>query len=348
MKLKNFITLGFLLLFGVLKAQTDFRPGYIINTTGDSLYGDIDYRGDLLMSTLCRFRDKNNAIKNYSPNDITAFRFIDSKYYVSREINGRSVFLEYLIKGKLNIYYMRDENGDHYYLDKENVKLTELPYEEGIKYVDNKTVLYESKKHIGFLYFYMQDAPKLQSKIKNIRKPEHQNLIKLAEDYHNVICEGEKCIIYEKSAPLIKILPELITGVIKYSNLDGLDEKFYFHTGFIAHVWLPRNSEKMYFRTGLLFSQLEFDGDKANLFKVPCQVEYIYPKGIVRPRIAYGLNFYIPSDYRTVSFDIGANIKLSESFFLSATSDIEFNPTMMIVPKSILSYSLKLGLFLSI
>jgi hypothetical protein len=142
-------------------------------------------------------------------------------------------------------------------------------------------------------------------------------------------------------------LPELVVGVIKYSNVEDLNDKFYMHTGIIGHVWMPRTSEKMYFRTGVLFSQLDFDGEKKNYFKIPCQLEYIFPKGFLRPRVAYGLNFYMPS-HRTVSFDIGANIKLSETFFLSATSDIEFNPTMMIVPKSMLSYSLKLGLFLNI
>lgn len=348
MKLKSFILFGLLFSIEVLNAQTDFRPGYIINKTGDSIYGDIDYRGDLLMSGLCRFRDKDNVIKGYSPNDIAAFRFIDGKYYVSREINDRILFLEYLIKGKVNVYYMRDENGDHYYLDKEDVKLTEIPYEEGIKYVDGEQVFFKSKKHVGLLNYYMQDAPEFQSRIQSLKKPDHQNLIRLAQDYHNAVCKGEQCIIYEKSAPLFKILPEFIVGVIKYSNVEDLKDKFYTHAGIIGHIWMPRTNEKMYFRTGLLFSNLDIDGKQRIYCKIPCQFEYIYPKGILRPRFAYGLNFYIPS-YRSVSFDIGANVKLSETIFLSSTSDIEFVPSqMIIVPKSFLSYSIRLGLMINL
>jgi hypothetical protein len=346
MKLKKLILFGLLIATRILNGQTDFRPGYIIKTTGDTIFGQIDYRDALLMSKVCKFKDKESEIAKYNPNDIIAFRFIDSKYYVSREINNRKVFLEYLIKGKINIYFMRDNNGDHYYLDKEDVKLTEMQYEEGIKYIDDKQVFYESTKHIGILSYYMQDAPNMQSEINAIKKPDHQNLIKLAKDYHNAVCDGEKCIIYEKSAPLIKILPELVVGVIKYSNVEDLNDKFYVHAGIIGHIWMPRTSEKMYFRTGVLLSQLYFNGEKENFYKIPCQFEYIYPKGIIRPRIAYGLNYYIPK-YQTVSFDIGANIKLSETFFLSATSDIEFNPLIMIVPISMLSYTFKLGLFLS-
>lgn len=347
MKLKNLILVVLLFSVEVLNAQIDFRPGYIIKTTGDTIFGAIDYRGDLLMSSVCKFKDEENETTDYFPNDINEFRFIDSKNYVSREINQKRVFLEYLFKGKINIYYLRDDTGDHYYLDKEDERLTELPYEEGIKYIDDKLVYYKSQKHIGFLNYFMRDTPDFQSRIRSVKKPEHQNLIKLAKDYQNAVSEGEQGIIYEKSVSLIKILPEIVAGVIKYSNVQNLNDKFYVHAGIIGHIWMPRTSEKMYFRTGILFSQLDFDGEGKSYFKIPCQLEYIYPKGILRPRIAYGLNFYMPS-YRTVSFDIGANIKLSESTFLSATSDIEFNPAIMILPKSMLSYSLKLGLFFNI
>ncbi len=182
MKLKNLLLFGLLLSTGILNAQMDFRPGYIISATGDTIFGQIDYRGDLAMSTVCKFRDTAAEITEYYPNDILAYRFIDSKYYVSREINSRKVFLEYLIKGKINIYYMRDDNGDHYYLDKDDVKLFELPYEEGFRYVDDRQVFYQSKKHIGLLNYYMQDAPAFQSRIQSLERLEHQQLIKLAED----------------------------------------------------------------------------------------------------------------------------------------------------------------------
>ncbi len=347
MNLRRLLLFGLLVLAGFLNAQTDYRPGYIISTHGDTLFGELDYRSDLLMSSLCKFKDADHNIKKYSPDDIKAFRFIDSKYFVSREVNSKQVFLEYLIKGKVNIYYMRDELGDHYYIDKEDLKLTEITYEEGIKYIDNKQVYYQSTKHMGLLSIYMQDAPEFKPRIHDIKKPEHKNLIKLAEDYHNTVCEGEQCIIYEKTIPLLKILPELIGGAIKYSDVTELNNKFYFHGGIIGHLWMPRHSEKLYFRTGLLFSQLEFEKEVLNYYKIPFQIEYMYPTGLFRPRIAYGLNFYIPY-YQTVSFDLGANIKLSESLFLSATSDIEFNPALMIVPNKLLSYSLKLGLILNI
>jgi hypothetical protein len=342
MKPQKLLLLIFLFSYGVLYSQTDFRPGYIIKTNGDTIIGEIDYRGDLLMSSICKVRTAENAVSEYSPNDIIAYRYTDGKYYISRVLDDKNVFLEYLINGKVNIYYMRDVAGDHYYVDKKYMKLTELPFEEGIKHLDNKRVYYETTRHIGLLSLYMQDAPKIQAQIKSIRKPDHQNLIKLAEDYHNLVCQNEECIIYEKSAPLIQILPELLGGITRYSNIDDLNDKFYTQFGVIGHVRMPRTSEKLYFRTGLLFMRLNVDDEGKNIFKIPVQFEYIYPRGIFRPRIAYGFNFYT-TDYRSVSVNLGSNIKLTENLFVSATSDIEFNSFALILPKDFLSYSLKLG-----
>lgn len=347
MKLKGVILFGLLLSIGIIQAQTDFRPGYIIKTTGDTLFGQIDFRGDLLMGSVCKFKDADNTIIKYSPEDIVAYRFNDSKYYVTRDVNSQKTFMEYLIKGKINIYYLRDDSGDHYFVDKEGDRLIEIPYEEGIKYIDGKPIYYESKKHIVILNTLMQDAPALQARIQSVKKPEHQNLIKLAEDYHNAVCDDEKCMIYEKKLPFIRILPELVSGVIKYSNMEDINDRFYMHSGVIGHIWMPMTSEKVYFRTGILFSQLDFDGDKTTYYKVPCQIEYIYPKGIFRPRLAYGLNFYKPR-YQSVSFNVGGNFKLSETFFLSVTTDFEFNQTMLFVPKDQLSNSFQVGLFVNL
>lgn len=344
MKIKGLILFGILIYSEMTYAQTDFREGYVINASADTIYGEIDFRGDLLMSSICKFKTSENTVIKYSPKDILAFRFVDSKYFVSREVDDKDIFLEFLIKGRVNIYYMRDDNGDHYYLDKEEVELTEMPYEEGVKYVDDKPLYFETTKHIGLLNYYMQDAPKFQSRIMRVKQPEHRALIKLAEDYHNVVCQGEECIIYDKNTPFIKIIPELSVGGSRFYNVNDLSDKFYLQSGVIIHSWMPRGSEKLFFRTGLLFSQLEFSNDgKTNIYKIPIHFEYFYPKGLFRPRVSYGLNIYIPM-FTTVSFNLGTNIKLSESLFLSATTDIEFKHKLGFLPSDLFSYSLNFGL----
>lgn len=351
MKLSNLFLFVLLFPISLLQAQTDFRPGYIIIITGDTLYGDIDYRGDLLMSQLCKFKDKGSIIKDYLPNDIAAFRFVDSKYYVSRDVNGRRVFLEYLIKGKVNIYYLRDKNGDHYYLEKEDVKLTEIPYNEGTKYVDDKRVFFETTKHIGLLNYYMRDAPELQTQVQAMKKPDHQNLIKLAEDYHNAICDDEKCIIYEKKVPSIKISFTPFLGLTNYNGYDKLVNEF----GGYLYIWAPRVSEKLFFKTGFAFNKLSIEGKNFDVLKIPVQFQYIYRAHKLQPHISCGVNFLglKLEDYKditnTLSVNAGLNYKLSNKVSICTAFNSDYIPLFRVITDDdlsfdIISYSVIIGL----
>lgn len=350
MKIKSLILSGLLISTGILNAQTDFRSGYIIKTIGDTIFGQIDYRGDLLMSNICKFK-RDNVIIEYSPNDIKAYRFIDSKFYISREINHKNVFLEYLIKGKVNIYFMHDEKGDHYYLEKDDMKLTEIPYVEGFKYVDNKKVFYESTRHIGLLDLYMQDAPELKSRIQSVKRPKHENLIKLAEDYHNAVCEGEKCIIYEKELPLIKISIIPFFGLTKYIAYDKFINEF----GGYLYLSAPRTNENIFFKTGLVYHKLSEDEENLNVYKIPIQLQYIYRAHVIQPGIGGGVNFLSIKldDYKdlghTLSLNAGLDYKISNKINLSTAFNSDFIPLSIVITNEninfdIISYSIIIGL----
>ena len=271
--------------------------GYVITNSNDTLYGEIDYRGDKLMGQVCKFRSNAGNIVSYTPYDIAAYRFIDSKYFVSKEVSGKKVFLEFLIKGQVNIYYLRDGGDDAYFIDKEDMPLTEIPYEEGIRETDGKQLFYNTKKHFGILNYYMQDAPEMGKQISKMKKPKHDNLVKLAENYHYAVCtDGSSCIVFEKKLPLIK------------AAMDGTGGMEYRHTGessfiggVLLNLWLPRANEKLYFRTGVLYSRYEktIEDDYVNLehfkkpiYKIPLMFEYIYPKSVIRPKAAYGWSVY--------------------------------------------------------
>ena len=111
------------LCIGSVQAQRDYRKGYIITNRQDTIYGWIDYRGDIRNSKVCSFKKtENDQATEYSPSDILAYRFIDSKFYVSKNVGTadapNQVFLEYLVNGLANLYYFRDENSnDHYYIE---------------------------------------------------------------------------------------------------------------------------------------------------------------------------------------------------------------------------------------
>jgi hypothetical protein len=348
--LKECFCLILLCLTGLLAAQTDFRAGYIIDLKNDTLIGDIDYRGDILMGEWCVFKPKNkeNVLK-YAPKDILGYRFIDDKFFVSREIEGRTVFLEFLIKGKINIYYFRNGGGDHYFIEKEGQKLVELPYKEALDYKDNKMYLNKSTTHIGILRYYMQDAPAFQERIQQLEKPEHDDLIALAKDYHNAVCTNESCIIYKKKIPTVGVTLGLAIGFLSYNNVDFITDKNHFNIGILAHLRMPRVNEKLYFRTGILYSKVTIDKNSVVLYKIPLQIEYIYPKGAVRPTLAYGINVYRPIGV-TVGLMVGLAIKLDKNMSLGLNYDIEFNPNSVlpILPTQMVAQTILAGVYIKL
>lgn len=61
----------FLLLSSlVINAQTDFRDGYVILNSKDSIHGKIDYQSDFKMSKICKFKNLQGVIYEYRPNEL--------------------------------------------------------------------------------------------------------------------------------------------------------------------------------------------------------------------------------------------------------------------------------------
>jgi len=344
MKHRLFILTGFLFIGRLLNAQTDFRPGYIVTLNNDTIVGSLDYRGDKTMGEVCRFKTADYE-KTYTPTDILEYRFTGSKYFVSKELNGKKVFLEFLIQGQINIYYLRDVVGNHYYLEKNSSGIVEIPYEEGIEDVNNTSYFYETKTHLGILNYFMQDAPGFQKEIAKMGKPEHNSLIKLAEDYHNQVCKDRACMIYEKKLELFKLNLEISGGLVNYQLVDNILEKTYFQGGIITHIWMPRVNENWYFRSGLQLSSVHTRDGNVMIYKIPLQLEYLYPTGNIRPVFAFGLNLYKP-DYHTLALSGGLNIKLDKSSYWSIMYGIDFNPinSIQILPESVFSQTISTGI----
>jgi hypothetical protein len=119
----------FLLAGSTAYAQSDFRPGYVLSLTGDTLQGQVDYRGARLSSRLCRFRPTATAeVVEYGPSQVRGYAFPGSKAYEARLIvklnsegqpsPARQVFAEVIVAGPGTLYRCRDDadDADHYYV----------------------------------------------------------------------------------------------------------------------------------------------------------------------------------------------------------------------------------------
>ena len=76
--MKNLLVLFILFTFvAVSWSQSDYRDGYIIEQSGDTIYGTIDYRGDVYMTKFCSFMTMAGDKVDYEPDDIMGYRFSD-------------------------------------------------------------------------------------------------------------------------------------------------------------------------------------------------------------------------------------------------------------------------------
>jgi hypothetical protein len=297
--------------------QTDFRPGYIITNVFDTIYGQIDYRGDLRLAKTCVFKkDSKSESISYQPGDIFSFRFEQGKYYVSKivetENDQKEVFLEFLVNGIANLYYYRDEIDDHYFLEKDPGKLVELTNQVREVYKNGGRYFVESNKYIGILKADFSDCPEIQPDLEKARLS-HNSLIKLTSSYHDYVCDDEKCIIYRKEVPAFRVLIAPVIG-IGYSTINiqqnSLLEAMNFESSWSPEMGVqfnflaPRLNEKISILVEAIASKNyhygyfeEEIGPQTNFYDAHINTSYIssslgfkytYPKGLVRPTVALG------------------------------------------------------------
>jgi hypothetical protein len=218
--------------FSSIKSQSDFRSGYIIKNNGDSISGLIDFRSATSNATVCLFKNNDSSPQiEYTPTDIKMYRFTDSKYYVSKQVRTEqgdsSLFLEYLIKGIVDIYYYRDDLGNNHYLaDKDKGRLLELKAGDYTLLIDGKTYIKNDKSYIGIIKYLFNEMPAIVEKSEEINL-NHKNLIQLASDYHQQVCNDKSCIIYEKKLLKNRTTIGILTGFGGVLNFETKKEFHY-------------------------------------------------------------------------------------------------------------------------
>lgn len=333
MKKRYILKLCILISFFQINAQSDFRSGYIIKNTKDTIYGLVAYQSDMLSAKKCVFKNEINSEEQvFKPSMIKGYRFIESKYFISKEIKtentSKLIFLEYLVNGVIDMYYYRDTRGDHYYVDNGNGELYELKNEEKTVIKNNTTYSKKSKEYIGALKYVFKESPSTVKNVDNL-KLNHQSLINITLDYHKEVCPDQMCLVYEKKSPKIKNTFGFIFGlnlssisehdvVDKYYYLKDSDFDYYLSPsiGMYYKVHLPRFNEKLFFQYEGTFSY--FKQTTSNLYTQ----EIFYT------------NYYNDIDYEQYTFsneflfkyETSQKRKFSPTFSIGAFFNYAINP----------------------
>jgi hypothetical protein len=323
--MKRLLNYGLVLILTVLNcnAQNDWKPGYIIENSGDTIYGFIDNRDSKSISRRCYFRkEETGETKIFVPIDIAGFRFNDGKFFVSKIIESgdstRRIFLEFIIHGKADIFHYKDEE-DYYFIEKEGQMYSLKNTSENWK-KNMKEYKHEKKEYLGVLNVLMQDAdmqPEINNCILGTR-----SLINLAKEYHERVCSGEQCIIYEKKEKIrvkwglhfgesintFNFGNRFVTNYsissflgcrLKFENVLDWAENISFSTDFtfqrfskyelheINYTSIIKYNNTMYY----LYTDDRLNVDlMTTVLKVPVAVNYIFSRGNVRPYISLGIS----------------------------------------------------------
>lgn len=178
----------------------NFKEGFIISYEGDSTNGFVNFTDKKIFKN-CQFKSSiYGEVIKYSPKEIKGFRFNEGKYFVSKTliVDGKEtrLFLEYIIEGKANIYYYRDDR-DHYFIDTEDSELIELTQKQAYYKRDDSRPYELPKRHKQKLKLVLKDCPEIYPQIDMVSL-NHKPLTKLAISYHYQICDTEDCIVFER------------------------------------------------------------------------------------------------------------------------------------------------------
>jgi len=212
-------------------AQNDnFKNGYIITNQGDTVFGQIDLRTNLINQSQCRFRaDEKAQSVVYMPFDIKSYFFTDDKlYFVSKtiEIDKTKIntFIEFLVNGVMNLYYYEFktvkyntlpdyQNFDgiisYYFFEDQAGKMFAVYQKPSPDYI-----LRYDNSYKNLTNFVLRDANISQD--INKMQFNQKSFINITKNYHNAICmDGTQCIIYQN------INPDKFGAVFKISPLIG-------------------------------------------------------------------------------------------------------------------------------
>ena len=130
-------TLFLTLLLGLgstaARAQADFRPGYVVLPSGDTLRGEIDLRGAKRMAQICLFRPQvsSTATTRYTPAELKAYGQRGGLRYETCLLPTAPatpvVFMQVLVTGRATLYsFEDDDNHTRYFFRQGGGAIVEL------------------------------------------------------------------------------------------------------------------------------------------------------------------------------------------------------------------------------
>lgn len=296
-------------------SQSDFRNGYIVTTSGDTLAGLVDYRESSRPYHSVDFKKSENENSvTYHPDGLSGYGFVNDKYFQSREISLRNqeskiVFLEVIVRGMATLYRFEDI----YLVGKGDDKPQQLFNESREILVKGRQMIMNGNQHIGILNILLNDCAEIRNQIQRVGLTQRE-LTKLIESYNR--CMGGTSITFKQKKKWYTIAIGIGGGIniskLKFgADIDPhLAGTFDVSTSPIAGISLnllsPRISERISFHLEVLYtkskyyrystfkreysSEINYVTIDTEELKIPLGFRYTFPERIITPYFNLGVS----------------------------------------------------------
>jgi hypothetical protein len=302
-----------------LQAQYDFKQGYIVTPSSDTIRGLIENWGGTKNAHLVQFKKSASAeaIK-YEPKDILAYGFTEGKMFESKNYQPDSVttsltFMELLQSGKLNFYFCR--NDGRFYVEKNGGQLYPLFQTEKIIKNNGTSYLQVRKDYVGILNLVMDDCAEIKKKIEQV-KLEYNHLQQLIARYN--ACGNNVPVVQTKGKQII-LRWGFLTGIQSAGiNFDTESTAYVVLTktefghniltygGAFLQTTIPWTNQRVSLVTEAHYRRSQHYADQerslgmlgksrdevyitASYVRVPIMLRYTFSKGSLRPYVQAGI-----------------------------------------------------------
>ncbi|MEZ5071517.1 MAG: outer membrane beta-barrel protein [Bacteroidales bacterium] len=240
----------FVLASACLLAQRDLAPGSILQNNGDTLTGFLRDNGKMKNATDCVFYSSRDAGEQvFHPGDIRGYSFDDGFHYTSKAIETpdgpATYFLEFLVDGTANLYFLRTDRFDAYLIETPEGKMVMLP---------------KSGSHARILKGLFSDCMDIQDKLNNPLFS-HAYMTKVVSQYHACTSDPDDlCRVYTHEKDMFKGFVG-IRGGMRYTTFFFVNHPRYHndvYTSWSSPVYglyggfsLPRLNKNLRFQLAL-------------------------------------------------------------------------------------------------
>lgn len=213
------LLLLFLLLTFSAQAQNNPKPGYIITSQGDSIFGTVDYRTPKYNTQECAFMaDDATAYTTYRPADIRGYGLTgQGNRLIARSVTvggqTKTLFVEYIVDGVMSLYHFVDGNDERYLFENEEGQSYYYNPDDFSK--SSETSNYARREELKQLTTLFQKSHQAVAAIKP-SPDDWTELITWVKLYNDDVCGEDTCTIYlfDQKKNRLKIRYHAIVGAV--------------------------------------------------------------------------------------------------------------------------------------